>query len=177
MATGSMCLAMVLAAQAATAEDWKSRAASRALLEQMDGREAEAIAARDPETPDRFIAALRLPGQLLVVSAAHPSADLVASRLERGEYRNVYMDLQATPHQDTKFFVQDLNADGIDLEGRGQAFDIVYEGRDSLSCDGRWKATKMKEDEYRQRVAAADARYARLLTVLAGHLDGPEPSR
>jgi hypothetical protein len=168
---------MLLAARVSAAEDWKSRAASRALLEQMDSRQAEAIAARDPETADRFIAALRLPGQLLVVSAAHPSSDLVASRLERGEFRNVYMDLQATPRQDTKFFVQDLNADGIDLEGRGQAFDIVYEGRDSLSCDGRWKSAKMKEDEYRQRVAAADARYARLLTVLAAHFDGPEPSR
>ena len=171
------CLVLALAPVAAFADDWKSPAASRALLTQMDLRQADAVAARDPDTPERFIAALRVPGQLLVVSATHPSTDLVAGRLERGEYRQIYMDLQGTPQQDSKFFVQDLNADGLDLDGRGLAFDIIYEGRDSLICDGRWKSTEMKEDEYRQRIAEADARYARLLTVLAGQAQGEEPSR
>jgi hypothetical protein len=174
---GAVCLGLLLAAQTASADDWKSKAATRTLIEQMQSRQADAVAVRDPENPARFIAALHVPGQLLVVSASHPSADLVASRLERGEFRNVYMDLQATPQQDSKFFVQDLNADGLELEGRGQAYDIIYDGRDSLACDGEWKSAKMKEDEYRQRIAAADVRYARMLTLLAGHLTAPEPSR
>jgi len=171
------CLTIWLAPLSVFAEDWKSPAASRALLEQMEGRKADAIAARDPEKPERFVAALRLPGQLLVVSATHPSTDLVAARLERGEYRQIYMDLQGTPQQDSKFFVQDLNADGLDLTGRGLAFDIIYEGRDSLTCDGRWKSAKLKEDEYLQRIGAADARYARLLSVLTGHLAEEDPGR
>ena len=177
LVTGSLCFGMLAAPAWARADDWKSRAATQALLQQMESRNADAIAARDPEDPTRFIAALRLPGQLLVVSAVHPSADLVAGRLDRGEYRDVYMDLQATPQQDTKFFVQDLDADGIALEGRGQAFDIIHEGGTALSCDGKWKSTTMKEDEYRQRITTADERYARLLTVLAGHFAEPEPSR
>ena len=175
--TLSICFALLLTPATLSADDWKSQAASRTLLAQMEARQADAIAVRDPQDPNRFIAALRLPGQLLVVSAAHPSADLVASRLERGEYRDVYMDLQATPDQDSKFFVQDLTADGIALEGRGQAFDIVYDGRDSLSCNGEWKAAKMKENEYRQRVVEADERYARMLSVLAGQAGPPESSR
>lgn len=175
--TVSTCLAVWLAPAMVLGEDWKSRAASRVLLQEMEARQADAIAVRDPEKPERFVAALRMANQLLVVSATHPSIDLVAARLHRGEYRQIYMDLQGTPRQDSKFFVQDLNADGLELGGRGLAFDIIYDGRDSLTCDGRWKNTKMKEDEYLQRVAEADARYARLLTVLAGHFAVAEPGR
>lgn len=160
-------LLLTLVPASARGDDMKSPAATKALLARMDAAHADALAIRDPERPERFIAALRVPGQLLVVSATHPSVDLVAARLGRGEFRNIYMDLQGTPAQDSKFFVQDLDADGIDLDGRGSAHDIIHDGADSLACDGRWKDAKLKEDEYRQRIAEADARYARMLTLLA----------
>ena len=173
---GATCLALA-AASPASADDWKSHPASRALIAQMEARQADAFAVQDPQNPERFIAALRLPGQLLVVSASHPSGDLLAARLQEGDFRNVYMDLQATPQQESKFFVQDLDADGITLAGRGQAFDIVYAGRESLSCDGEWKSAKLKKDEYRERVEQFDTRYARMLTVLAGAIEAPGQSR
>ena len=44
------------------AQDWKSAEATRALLRQMESSQADAVAVRDPEHPERFIAALRLPG-------------------------------------------------------------------------------------------------------------------
>ena len=86
------CLTLWLAPLAVFAEDWKSPAASRALLEQTEERKADATAARDPEKPERFVAALRLPRQLLVVRATHPSTELVAARLERAEYRQPCRD-------------------------------------------------------------------------------------
>ncbi len=167
----------ILAPGPVRGDDLKSPAATHALLQRLDAVRADAIAVRDPEHPDRFIAALRVPGQLLVVSATHPSIDLVAARLERGEHRNIYMDLQGTPAQDSKFFVQDLNADGLGFEGRGEAFDIIYDGHTSLACNGRWKDAELDEREYRKRIAEADARYARMLTVLAGVAPPAEPSR
>ncbi|HTV02144.1 MAG TPA: hypothetical protein VMF13_16460 [Luteitalea sp.] len=162
-----MTLLGACAAAPASAQDWQSRPASRLLLEQMDLQKSEAIAVRDPERPDRFMAALRLPGQLLVVSATHPSTDLVAQRLQQGQYREVYLDLQGTPARDSQFVVHDMAADGLSLEGRGAAYDVVRDGALTLTCDGRWKDAKLKEDVYRDRLSQADARYARILGLLA----------
>lgn len=166
-----------IAALPAAADDWKSAAATRTLVQRMESSQRDAVAVRDPERPERFIAALRLPGQLLVVSATHPSVDLVAERLAQGNYRDVYMDLQGTPAQDSKFFVHDMDADGLSLGGRGEAFDMVYDGTDSLACNGRWKDAKLDRSEYEQRVESADARYARMLGLLATAVDAPESSR
>jgi len=161
----------------ATAQHWKSAESSKALLQQMEAAGADAVAVRDPERPERFIAALRLPGQLLVVSATHPSVDLVSQRVDSGAYRDVYLDLQGTPAQDSKFFVHDMDADGLSLSGRGQAYDIVYDGRSTLACDGRWKDAKLKEDAYEEQIARADVRYARMLGLLSGALPSTAPSR
>ena len=169
-------LTFTLAAPA-MADDWQSTEATQTLLQQMDASGAEAVAVRDPDRPDRFIAALRIPGQLLVVSATHPSVDLVAQRLAQGDYRDVYMDLQGTPSRDSKFFVHDMAADGLSLAARVQAYDMVYDGATMLTCDGRWKDAKMKEADYRDRVAKADVRYARMLGLLAGALNPAMTSR
>ena len=60
-------LTILTAAGTAVADDWKSAEATRALLQRLDASQAQAIAVRDPDHPERFIAALRVPGQLLVV--------------------------------------------------------------------------------------------------------------
>ncbi len=161
----------------AGAQDWKSADATRSLLQRMESSQADAIAVRDPDRPERFIAALRLPGQLLVVSATHPSVDLVAQRLEHGDYRGVYLDLQGTPSRDSKFFVHDMDADGLSLSSRGEAYDLVYDADDTLACNGRWKDAKLDKSTYEDRVAKADARYARMLELLASAYDPAEPSR
>jgi hypothetical protein len=105
------------------------------------------------------------------VSATHPSADLVAQRLQQGQFREVYLDLQGTPARESKFFVHDMAADGLNLEGRGAAYDVIQEGALTLTCDGRWKEAKFKEDDYRQRLAEADVRYTRILGLLVGALE------
>lgn len=173
----SLLLATAISVLPASAEDWKSADPSRALLQRMESSQLDAVAVRDPEKPERFIAALRLPGQLLVVSATHPSVDLVAQRLEHGAYRDVYLDLQGTPSQDSKFFVHDMEADGLSLGGRGDAYDMVYDAGQILACNGRWKEAKLDKDTYHERVVAADARYARMLSLLATTVDAAGSSR
>lgn len=174
---GITALLIFTLAAPATADDWQSTEATRALMQRMDASGAEAVAVRDPDRPERFIAALRIPGQLLVVSATHPSIDLVAQRVAGGDYRDVYMDLQGTPARESKFFVHDMAADGLSLDPQGEAYDIVYDGATILTCDGRWKDAKMKEADYRDRVSKADARYARMVSLLAGALSATMTSR
>jgi hypothetical protein len=158
-------IAVVSTAAAASAQ-WESPAEARALVSELQSRRADAIAAEDPADTSRFVAALLLPGQLLVVNGSHPAPDAVRGRLRAGDFRGVYMDLQASRDSARRFFVHDLNADGITIAERGQPFDNVYAGADALSCDGDWKAKKLGEDEYLRRVADADARYAEMLRIL-----------
>ena len=63
---------------------------------------------------------------------------------------------------------------------RGIGLAIATAFRDagaSLACNGRWKDAKLDKDVYHDRIEKADARYARMLTLLATAveivLDGP----
>lgn len=51
-----------------------------------------------PSAPDRFVAALYIRGdELLVVAGHHPSPALLSQRLQQQAFRDFYLDLQATP--------------------------------------------------------------------------------
>lgn len=98
----------------ADARGFASAEAARELTTLLDERGLSAVAAVDPSSPGAFVAGLYFPGsQLLVVRAHHPSTEGVFHRIETGEYREVYLDLQGTPTPAGKFFVQDAGADGI----------------------------------------------------------------
>ena len=155
--------------------------AARELAYALDGSGLNAIAAADPEEPGQFVAALYIPGgQLLVVSAQHPSAEGIRHRLAMRQYREVYLDLQGTPTPQNKFFVQDARADGIlsALPGSGDV-DVLYEdGVRQTLFNGDVKAQRLTPAEYDAKLAAADARYARLLKLLtaAVHQDAQAKS-
>jgi hypothetical protein len=132
----------------------------------------EAIAARDPESTDRFVAALFFPdSQLLVISASYPSPSLLEARLAQKNYRDVYLDLGTTQFADGSVFVQDMTADGL-CHGRDQTADILYEGRATTVFDGDWKKHGVTEQEYERRLADADQRYSRLLELLLTQVQG-----
>jgi hypothetical protein len=143
--------------------------AARELAYLLDSNGMDAIAATDPTEPGRFIAALYFSrSQLLVVSARHPSAESVKYRIEMGQYRNAYLDEQASPIREGKFFVHDSGADGIlsALPGGG-AVDVLYEdGVRQTLFNGEFERQNLKRSEYDAKLAAADASYARLLRVL-----------
>jgi hypothetical protein len=84
-------------------------------------------------------------------------------------FREVYLDLQGTPTSRDKFFVQDANADGILSAFPGSDdVDVLYQdGVRRTLFNGDIKAQQLTSAEYDAKLVAADARYARLLTLLA----------
>jgi hypothetical protein len=136
-------------------------------------RRLDAIAAQDPDEPDRFVAALFFPdAQLLVISARYASPALLQGRLADNQYRDVYLDLQASSVRDSGVFFQDMNADGL-CASRDQAADLLYKGTAPATIfDGDWKKHNLSEKEYEQQIAAADEQYSRLLQILLGRLRG-----
>lgn len=84
------------------------------------------------------------------------------------QHREVYLDLQGSPTPQDKFFVQDAGADGIlsALPGSGDV-DVLYEdGVRQTLFNGDVTGQRLTSAEYDARLAAADARYARLLKLL-----------
>lgn len=162
------------------AERFASADAARELVLAFEQLRLDAFAAADPAEPGTFIAALYIPGgQLLVVSAHHPSVEGVAHRITMHQYRDVYLDLQGTPTPQGKFFVQDARADGIlsALPGRGDV-DVVYEdGARQTLFNGDFKAQRLTAAAYDAKLAAADAHYARLLKLLTSAVRQSQQSR
>ena len=71
-----------------------SAAIATQLAKALSEQGLDAIAAQDPDEPDRFIAALFFAdSQLLVVSARYASPSLLKARLAQKQYRDVYLDL------------------------------------------------------------------------------------
>jgi hypothetical protein len=140
----------------------------------MTSRGLDAIAARDPEASDVFVAALVFPGsQLLVVSAPYPTPAALDTLLAQRQYRDVYSTLQQPSIKAGKIFVQDLGCDGLHGED-GADVDVLYEqGTTQTMFDGNWKTKRLSEAAYRQEPDAADLRYAHMLTVLLAAAGSP----
>jgi hypothetical protein len=171
--SGSLFTDPLLTAQARGAQ---SPTAARELARLMGDQKLDAAAARDPEQPDQFIAALYYPGaQFLVVSAAYPVPEHLEARLVQRQFRETYLDLQGAGAREGKFFVTDLQADGLHpTREKGEPFDIIYvDGVQQTAYDGNWADQKITEAEYNARFEADDARYARLLTALIQALEAP----
>jgi hypothetical protein len=126
--------------------------------------------ARYPEPP--IGAAAPPEGQLLVVRARYPSIEGVRHRISMRQYRETYLDLQATPTAEGKFFVQDAGADGIVSARRGSGdVDVLYEdGVRGTLFNGDVDGQSLTRASYDGTLTAADAEYARLLKLLMGAL-------
>ena len=146
----------------------KSAAAARQLTEVLDRLKLEAIAAHDPADPNVFVAALYFQGgQLLVVSAKYAAPSLLQSKLEKKDYRDIYIDLNAASMAGSKVFVMDQSCDGLVARPSGsQAADTWEQGTTTTVFDGEWRKAKLTEEEYAKAFAGADERYAHILSVL-----------
>lgn len=140
---------------------------AKQLVAALSANGMDAIAARDPDAPDRVIAALAFPGsQLLVVSAAYPDAAAMDGWLAHRMYRDVYSVLQQPSVSNGKLFFQDLGCDGLQA-GADAAVDIMYEnGSTQTIFDGDWKKQKLSQAAYQERARSADQKYAHLLRAL-----------
>jgi hypothetical protein len=150
----------------ASAQDSKSVALAKQLAAALDAGKLDSIAARDGDG-DVFVAALYFPGQLLVISGKYSVPQLLAERLGKKEYRDVYMDLMGAAAADGKIFIQDPGADGLHVKrDENQPFDIVDIGGKQTMFNSDWKAQKLSEQDYQKVFTEADERYAKILTAL-----------
>ena len=162
------CIAAV-SVPTASAEDSKSAAAAKELVQALEAAKLEAIATPDPAAPGVFVAALYIPGtQLLVVSAKYSAPPLLVDRITAKDYQAVYVDLQSASVRGSKVFVMDQGADGLVAKpGGDHAADSFDEGDKSVSFDGDWKKAKISEADYTKAFATAEERYAKMLSILA----------
>jgi hypothetical protein len=169
------CLACVLGfalAGQALAQEPKSAALAKALAAALDAAKVDSIAAKDPSSPDTFVAALYFPGlQLLTVSAAYTAPMLLEARLEKREYRDVYIDLNSAGTPASKIFVEDLMIDGLHPRRDGdRPFDSYDVAGKRTSFDGEWRDQKLSEQEYMKLFTAADERYSQMLQALLAQI-------
>ena len=137
---------------------------ARQLAEAMTKQKLDAIAAVEPGQEGRFVAALFLPGQLLVIGARYPVQALIADQIARKAYHDVYSALHGTTLRETSFFVHDIGADGLDSAGSG---DTVYDKVDTqIVLDGHPDRRKISRQVYEKQYQEADERYSRLLKLL-----------
>ena len=175
VASLSLTLAVVLTAltpATAVAQSPKSAAAAKQLTEALDRLKLDAIAAPDPADPGAFVAALYFQGgQLLVVSAKYSAPTLLTAKLEKKDYRDIYIDLNAASVAGSKIFVMDHGCDGLVAKpGDSHGADSWEHGTVNRVFDGDWKKAKISEEEYGKTFAAADEKYAHILAVLAAHV-------
>lgn len=145
-------------------------ASVKALLEQL---KLDSVAARDSQEPGRYIAALYIQdSQLLVISAPYKVPAALDRLIASGSYRDAYLNLQAVQDHSGHFFVVDSLADGLrKVPIVDQPFDsTTIDGSVMVMYDGKWDAQKLNEAGYDSMFAKDDARYARMLTILANEL-------
>jgi hypothetical protein len=158
-----------LAAAAGSPEQSPKSAAGLVTL--MKSRGLSAVAAADPQSPGRVVAAMLIPDvQLLVVGAKSTAAPYLESEIAQGQYADVYAMLNSTAVPETKIFFQDMGCDG--LTSTDDSIDVMYErGTAQTIFDGDWKRQKMSKQDYEDKLQKADSEYNRMLTLLAEHLE------
>lgn len=167
VAAGLVALALPVAA---VAQESRSAGVAKELAQALDTAKLEAFAAKDPSHPDQYVAALYFSGaQLLVVSARYQAPVLLDEKIGQRNYRDVYIDLNSASIRDTKNFIEDLGANGLQPKREGnQPFDTVDLPTGQYVFDGDYKRQKLTEEDYQKAFAAADEKYVKMLTVLLG---------
>ena len=122
---------------------------------------------------DRFAAVLYIPGvQILAVSAQYAAPALLTEKIATRAYRDVYLDLASASVPESKVFIEDMNADGIKPDRRGDdAFDLYTKGvGQSFVFDGEYRSRNVQEAAYRQAYADAETAYRQMLQALIAEL-------
>ena len=162
---------LLLVPSLAGAQESKSATLVSELVKLLDAQKLDSIAAKGA-AGDEFVGALYFPGsQLLVVSARYSVPQRMDAQLVQKAYRDVYIDLNSASIPDSKTFISDLGANGLQARRQGdQPFDTVDVGGKSYSFDGDWGRAKISEDEYTKAFQTTDQEYTRMLEALVAEL-------
>jgi hypothetical protein len=157
-----LCLPTIAAAQVS-----KSAAVAKELIQVMDAKKLDSIAAKTPTPEGHYAAALYFPNvQLLVVSGHYSAPQLMEPRLAAKQYRDTYMELSGTVTPDTKVFVQDMGEPGLTSRKQDNMYDTWTRAGKIVMFDGDNDKQKISDAEYAKAFAAADEEYARILSAL-----------
>jgi hypothetical protein len=179
MALGTVLAATLGVTGAASAADdaktSKSSVQAAALAKQLAQAKLQYIATKDPTEPGRFVAAMHVPGnQLMIVSARYGAPALLNEKVLLGKFQDAYIDLNSASEAATRVIVEDLRADGFALTKSKDAL------RDSFESNGKrvifdfdWRKQKLSQAEYFSTLEAADSQYARMLELLIAEAAKP----
>lgn len=171
LATASAAALFVLPAYA---QDTRSASGAKELAQLMEKGQMDSVAAAMPDTPDTFVAAMVIPGELMVVSAKYSAPALLREKIMKKEFREVYVDLNSAATPKTRYFIEDLNTDGLVAKPDENVGFDTFEGPDGrMAFDGEWKKQKLSEDEYRKKFAEADDLYGKMLAALLSQIKKP----
>jgi hypothetical protein len=159
-------------ASPAGAQESKSAPLAKQLAAALDAAKLDSVAARDPSQEDKFFAVLYFPGlELLTVSAKYSVPSLIGVKLAQRSYKDVYIDLNSASLVESKLFIEDMGADGLQIKHEdNKPFDSVTTGAKQMMFDGEWKKQKVSEDDYKKAFADADEKYSQILTALIAQL-------
>jgi hypothetical protein len=176
-ALGSLLYVWFAPGVGAQAPSSKSAPAAIELAALMTERKLDAYAARSPEAADAFVAALLFPQvQLLVVTGKPTAPAAVEAQLTGNRYSDVYALLHQSVVPESKFFVQDLKADGLHARAP-DTVDVVYDRVvTQMVFDGSPSKRRLNDGQYDQQFVGADTRYARLLMALIDGLKQTQTS-
>ncbi len=167
-------VSLVAASGASPAPVRAQESTSAPLAEQlaalMEERQLEAVAGRSAAEDDRFVAAMFIPGQLLVVSARYSAPGTAQLKITNREFREVYMDLNAASIAGTTILITDTQANG--LQADDDTADMLDRGDGILRFDDDPGEQDLSRDEYRTAFVEADEQYARMLEVLIASARG-----
>ena len=168
VSAGAVVVALVAAPAAVSlrAQESKSAPLARQLTQLLDASKVETIGAADP-SGEGFVAALYIPGtQLLVVAGKFQSPDIGPYRIERKEYRELYMDLMSGALPGSRRVASDVRCDGFAFKPQhGTPPDSWEYENKTQAFEGSRKA-KLSDELYAKAYQDADAQYARILALL-----------
>jgi hypothetical protein len=172
LVTPTCLAALALAPDLAAAQESKSSVLVKEVVQALDQAKLTAVAAKSPDKPDEYVAAMYFTGsQLLVVGARYAVPMYLDEKLEKKEYMEVYIDLNSASIPESKVFVSDLQANGLQPRpDEGQPYDTVDAGGKIRAFDKNWKKQNLTEQDYMKEFADADERYAKMLSVLLARL-------
>ena len=158
---------LLLAPSMAAAQDSKSAALAAELVRLLDSMKLDSLAAK-VAAPDQYVATLYFPGsQLLVVGAKYYVPERMDVSINEKKYRDVYIDLNSAAVPNTKIFISDLGANGLQARKRGnQPNDTVDMNGKTHVFDGDWKKAKISEADYMKAFGDTEAEYIKMLEAL-----------
>lgn len=166
--------AIVIATPAlASAQDSKSASTVTELVKLLDSKKMDSFGVKGA-TANEYVGALYFPGsQLLVVRAKFDTPWRADSLLDMKNYRDLYIELNSASLPQSKLFVSDLSANGLQYKKNGNVFDTADIGGKTFNFDGDWKKAKITETDYSKTYSDTDQQYQTMIQEL---LDGLKKS-